>query len=316
MVNRVNNRQRDVLHRWERNPIITLEDIPFPCNTVFNGGVIKFEDKYIMLLRVEGLKGHSVILLAQSLDGYHFTVDDKAAMVPSTEGPFKRYESSGIEDPRMTYLEGTYYIMYTAASPFGARIAIAKTNDFKTYERVGLVSEAGNKDGILFPEKINGDYVRLDRPISKGVGNIWLSYSPDLVHWGKAKPLIEIRGGHWWDSFRIGGSAVPIKTEKGWLEIYHGVKWTHSGPIYRLGAVLMELDDPSKVIGRSDIPILSPREDYERVGDINNVVFSCGAILEDDGEVKVYYGAADTCICVATAHVNTIIDSCIVSTLL
>jgi len=304
-------RQRDVLHRWERNPIITLEDIPFPCNTVFNGGVIKCNGQYMMLLRVEGLRGPSVILLAHSVDGYHFTIDDKPAMVASTQEPFKTYESGGIEDPRITYLEGEYYIVYTAASGLGARIAIAKTNDFQTYERVALASESGNKDGMLFPEKINGEYVRLERPIAHGVGNIWIAYSEDLIHWGKHKPLIEIRGGHWWDCFRVGGSAVPIKTEKGWLEIYHGVKWSASGPIYRLGAVLLDLEDPSKVIARGDIPILSPRERYERVGDISNVVFSCGAILEDDGEVKVYYGAADTCICVGTAMVDEIIESCL-----
>jgi len=309
----VPNSQRDLLHRWERNPIITLEDIPFACNTVFNGGVVKFEGKYIMLIRVEGLKGYSVFLLAHSPDGYHFTVEEKPVMTPSKDPIYEAYEASGIEDPRIILLEGEYYIMYTAVSHYGARIALAKTKDFKTFEKVGLVSEAGNKDGILFPEKINGEYVRLDRPIAQGIGNMWISYSPDLVHWGKARPLIEIRGGHWWDSFRIGGSAVPIKTDRGWLEIYHGVKWTSAGPIYRLGSVLMDLEDPAKVIGRSDFPILSPRENYERIGDVNNVVFSCGAILEDDGQVKVYYGAADTCICVATASLTALIESCLVS---
>ncbi|MFC2140364.1 glycoside hydrolase family 130 protein [Candidatus Auribacterota bacterium] len=302
--------RRDILHRWKRNPLITLEDIPYRCNTVFNAAAAKFNNEYLLLLRVESLQGYSVLVMAYSKDGYHFSVENKSCMFPATEEPFKTYEAQGVEDPRIIFLEDTYYIMYTAYSKYGVRIGLAKTLDFKTFERVALVSEPGNKDGMLFPKKIKGQYVRLDRPKGNKVGNIWISYSPDLIHWGNSKVLITIREGHW-DSHRIGGSVPPLETSRGWLHIYHGVKKTVSGPIYRLGALLLDIEDPSQVIGRSEIPILTPRENYERIGDINNVVFSCGAILEDDGELKVYYGAADTSICLATAHINEILDSCV-----
>ncbi|MFC1809586.1 glycoside hydrolase family 130 protein [Candidatus Omnitrophota bacterium] len=288
---------------------MTLEDIPYRCNTVFNGAVTKFKDEYMMLLRLENLEGHSVVLLAHSKDGYHFAIKDTPCMEPSQVEPFKTFEEKGVEDPRIICLEGTFYIVYTAYSRYGARSALAKTSDFKTFERIALISEPGNKDGLLFPRKINGRYVRLDRPIGEEKGNIWISFSKDLISWGDSEVLTEIRPAQW-DSYRIGGSVPPIETKEGWLEIYHGVKMTSGGPIYRLGVFLMDIDDPRKVIAHGDIPILSPREPYERVGDINNVVFSCGAVVEDDGEVKVYYGAADTCICLAVATLDELIASC------
>ncbi|MFC1650598.1 glycoside hydrolase family 130 protein [Candidatus Latescibacterota bacterium] len=302
------NSGRDLFHRWEENPLIELADIPFRCNTVFNGTSIKYRDEYLILLRVEGQQGYSFFALARSKDGLHFTVDDKPILLPAKEGPFERYEKFGIEDPRATFLEGTFYIMYTAASGHGPRIALARTDDFQTYERIALISEPGNKDGVLFPEKINGLYVRLDRPIGHDVGSIWISYSKDLVNWGNSKVLITPRGGHW-DSYRIGASVPPIRTDYGWLEIYHGVHMTPSGPIYRAGILLLDLEEPSKIISRSDIPSLSPREDYERIGDVGNVVFPCGAIVEDDGEVKLYYGAADTSLCVATTKLEDLLKS-------
>lgn len=300
---------RDVIERWYKNPIITLENVPFPCNTVFNAAATKMGDEYILLLRIEDLAGRSVFALARSDDGYHFSVDPQPVMEPSKEEPFRSYERRGIEDPRITFLEGEYYIMYTAYSRYGARLALCKTKDFKTFDRLGLISEPENKDGCLFPRKINGRYVRLDRPYGGGIGNIWLSYSDDLLHWGDSEVVMTTRGG-FWDSDRIGACAPPIETEHGWLEIYHGVKNTSAGPIYRMGAVLLDLENPSKVLCRSAVPILTPREYYERVGDVGNVVFSCGAILEDGGKLKIYYGAADTCICLGFADVNHLIDRC------
>ena len=300
---------RDVVERWYKNPIITLENVPFPCNTVFNAGCTKFGDQYILLMRVEDMAGRSVFALARSEDGYHFTVDPTPTMEPSTEEPFRSYERRGIEDPRITYCEGAYYIMYTAYSRYGARLALAKTLDFKNYERIALISEPENKDGALFPRKVNGRYARLDRPYGGGTANIWITYSDDLVNWGNSQVVMTTRGG-FWDSDRIGASAPPIETEHGWLEIYHGVKNTSAGPLYRMGAVLLDLNDPAKVLCRCAVPILTPREYYERVGDVGNVVFSCGAILEDDGKVKLYYGAADTCICLGFADVNELIDRC------
>jgi beta-1,4-mannooligosaccharide/beta-1,4-mannosyl-N-acetylglucosamine phosphorylase len=136
---------------------------------------------------------------------------------------------------------------------------------------------------------------------------MWVSYSKNLVDWGRSELLMTPRLGLW-DSFRIGASVPPIKTEHGWLEIYHGVKKTVAGNIYRIGTVLTDLEQPHKVIARCSEPVLSPREDYERIGDVGNVTFACGAVVENSGEIKVYYGAADTCICVATTNFNELIE--------
>ncbi len=301
---------RDVIHRYEQNPLLTIEDIPFPCNTVFNAACTKLNGEYILLLRIEDLTGHSLFALARSKNGYDFEVEDEPVMTPARRGPFADFEKKGIEDPRITRIGDTYYIMYTAVSPYGPMLALAKTKDFVDIERIAIISEPENKDGTLFPEKIAGRYVRMDRPMWGGLGNMWLQYSHDLIHWGDPKILMTIRDDHW-DSWRIGASAQPIKIDHGWLIIYHGVKGASSGPIYRLGAAILDYEDPSNVLCRSAIPILSPREYFERVGDVNNVVFSCGAILEDDNEtLKIYYGASDTCICVGTANVNSLMQFC------
>jgi len=291
---------RDLLHRWEGNPAITVEDVPFRANTVFNGTPMVTENgEILLLLRVEGQQGYSVFALARSKDGLHFEVDPQPVMLPAREGPYAKYESKGIEDPRATFLEGSWYVVYTAAGDWGPRIVLARTENFIDYQRLGIISEPGNKDGLLFPRKISGRYARFDRPIGRGRGSIWVSYSKDLLHWGDHQVVIMPRGG-FWDDYRIGASVPPIETEEGWLEIYHGVKMTSAGPIYRIGTVLLDLEDPSKVIKRSDAPVLSPREYYERIGDVGNVCFACGAVIDDSGKMKIYYGAADTSICVAT----------------
>jgi len=296
----------DLLHRWEGNPAITVKDVPFRANTVFNGTPVVTEDGVYLLLRVEGQQGYSFFALARSSDGLHFTIDEEPVMLPAGEGHFALYEKKGIEDPRITVIDGICYVMYTAVGICGPRIALAKTDDYVNYERIALVSEPGNKDGILFPRKINGRYARLDRPIGAGRGSIWVSYSQNLIDWGDSEVIITPRPGYW-DDFRVGASVTPIETEQGWLEIYHGVKMTSAGPIYRIGVVLLNLDDPSKVIKRGDQPVLSPREEYERIGDVGNVCFACGAVLSDNGDMKIYYGAADTSICIASCTLDQIL---------
>ena len=301
---------QDLVKRFPRNPIITPDDIPFPCNTVFNAGAIKFKNEYILLLRVELLEGKSCFVLARSKDGYNFGIEKEPIMLPSQEGPFAIYEKRGIEDPRITPFEDKFYIFYTAYSRYGPRIALAETRDFKEYKRIALVSQPGNKDAVLFPGKINDLFIRFDRPSTGTKSDMWISYSPNLIYWGNSQVVMEIRPG-FWDSDKIGAGTPPIETEAGWLEIYHGVKGTSGGRIYRLGCALFDLNDPSKLIGRSRIPVISPREPYERTGDVPNVVFTCGAIVEDTREIKIYYGAADTCICIGTCHLNDLIESCL-----
>jgi len=304
---RTRRQGRDLLHRWEGNPAITVEDIPFRANTVFNGTPIATKEGVYLLLRVEGQHGYSFFVLARSTDGLHFAIDEQPVMLPAKEGPFALYETKGIEDPRVTFLDDNCYVVYTAVGDCGPRIALARTTDYVNYERIALISEPGNKDGILFPRKIKGRYARFDRPIGLGKGSMWVSYSPDLVNWGDSEVVIRPHDGYW-DEFRVGASVTPIETDQGWLEIYHGVKMTSAGPIYRIGVVLLDLDDPSTVIKRGEQPVLSPREEYERIGDINNVCFACGAVLCDNGEMKIYYGAADTSICIATCTLNQILE--------
>jgi len=300
----------DLLDRYESNPIIKLEDMPFRCNTVFNGSPVKIGDEYLLLLRVEGLQGYSFFALAKSNDGFNFEVEPEPVMLPAKEGKWAPWESHGIEDPRITEIDGKYYVLYTIVGDYGHFIAIAETDNMRDFRRLGVISGPGNKDGVLFPEKINGLYARLDRPIGNDIGSIWISYSPDLVNWGFSDVVIEPRP-RYWDSYRIGASVPPIPTKFGWLEIYHGVKMTSGGPIYKTGAVLLDRENPALVIGRSLIPLLSPRKDYERVGDVGNVVFACGAVIEGDGDIKMYYGAADTAICVSTGKVDDILSACL-----
>jgi predicted GH43/DUF377 family glycosyl hydrolase len=303
--------RKGIVTKYKGNPIITSHDIPQHCNSVFNAAATKYKNNYLLLLRVEGLEGKSKFFLAKSKDGIHFNILPKPVMQLSHKKPFSEYEKRGIEDPRITWMEedDIYYILYTAYSHHAPRLAIAKTRDFHTFERIALISEPENKDAALLPKKINGYYARYDRPITSEGLDMWISYSPDLIYWGEAKFVMETRPGYW-DCSRIGVGPPPFETEKGWLQIYHGAKSTSSGAIYRLGCAMFDLKDPSKLIARSEIPILFPVQEYERTGDIPNVIFSCGAILEDNGEVKIYYGAADTCICLATASLNDLINNC------
>ncbi len=296
--------------RFPRNPILTKDDIPYPCNTVFNAAACKFEDKYLLILRVEDLKGHSHLTLATSADGYHFEVQPNPWVTPSPETPFEFYERYGIEDPRVTRIDDTYYITYTAYGPPGPRVAIGKTRDFKSFERVCLATEVDNKDAVLFPEKIGGYYVMINRPSGMGGtrGSMWITYSPDLVFWGRSRVLLSPKPG--WGGHKVGVCTPPLKTEEGWLVLYHGIRETAAGRLYRIGAMLLDLKNPEVILGYCPHFIFGPEEPYERTGDVPNVVFPCGWILEPDGTVKMYYGAADTCIGIAEARLEDLIHVC------
>lgn len=301
----------NVVKRYKNNPIVTRDDVPYPVATVHNAGVTKYKGKYIMIFRSHLHNGRSILGFAESDDGFHFKVSDKPFMIPSDSGIFKEYEEYGVEDPRITYIEGEYLITYSAYSRYGVRIGLAKTEDFKKIERVSLITEADYRNVVIFPEKINGLYVRLDRPHSEiSPWSIWISYSPDLRFWGESKLIIRPVQYHW-DQMKIGPGSPPIKTKDGWLSIYHGVFPTMDGSVYRLGVALHDLQDPSKVIGVSDNWILQPEETYEVTGYVHNVVFSCGAVPEDDGTVKIYWGGADTVMCVGTAVIKELVDLCI-----
>ena len=295
--------------RYAGNPIIRREDMPYPCNTVFNAAACKCGDEYILLLRVEDLRGHSHFTLARSRDGYRFVIDNRPWVEPADDPEFGPYEELGIEDPRITPMDDAFYIAYTAFSRHGPRVAIGRTRDFREFERIALATEVPNKDAVLFPQKIRGRYAMLDRPGGyHGVpGAIWIQYSPDLRHWGDARVVLGPEPG--WGSTKLGVSTPPVRTERGWLVLYHGVRSTGAGTLYRVGAMLLDLEHPERVLGYASHFIFGPEEIYERTGDVPNVVFPCGLIVEPDGRVKMYYGAADTCIGVAEARLEDLLRS-------
>lgn len=215
-------------------------------------------------------------------------------------------EAFGIEDCRVTLLEGTYYLTYTAVSEQGVGVGMRKTKDWKHFESEGMIIPPHNKDCAIFEEKINGKFYALHRPSSVDIGGnyIWIAESPDGIHWGKHKCIITTRKGSW-DSARVGGGAAPIKTEKGWLEIYHGANAAHQ---YCLGAFLLDLSDPSIVIARSEKPIMIPAATYELSGFFGHVVFTNGHVVKGD-ELTIYYGAADEFVCGAKFSIAEILNS-------
>ena len=301
---------RPLVKRYEGNPILTRHDVPYPVETVHNAGATKFEGRYILLFRSHLRNGRSIIGIARSDDGYNFLVDSKPFMVPSTEGVFSRFEEYGVEDPRICSIEGVYYITYSAYSRFGVRIALARTHDFKSVERISVISEPDMRNVVIFPETFNGRYARLDRPHSEiNPWSIWLSWSPDLVHWGESEPVINPVTYHW-DQMKIGPGATPVRTSDGWLNIFHGVFPTMDGSVYRLGVALHDIASPATVLGVADNWIVSPEDSWELTGYVHNVVFSCGAIAEDDGTLKIYWGAADTVMCVGTARIADLVQLC------
>jgi predicted GH43/DUF377 family glycosyl hydrolase len=297
--------------RYEGNPILTKDDIPYPVETVHNAGVVKHRGRYIMLFRSHLDTGRSIIGLAESGDGFHFTPRPQPFMTPTGEPPFAEYEEYGVEDPRITLLDGAYYITYSAYSRHGVRIGLARTRDFESVERVSLITQADYRNTVLFPEKIDGRYVRLDRPHSEiSPWSIWISYSPDLRHWGDSRVVMKPVKYHW-DEMKIGPGAPPIKTSRGWLSIYHGVFPTMGGAVYRLGVALHQLDDPARIVGVCDRWILQPEDPWELVGYVHNIVFTCGAVPEPDGTLKLYWGGADKVMCAGTAIIDELADACL-----
>ena len=300
-----------LINRYKNNPILTKDDVPYPVATVHNAAVVKHKGKYIMIFRSHKLNGRSILGMAESDDGYNFKVNDKPFMIPATEGVFEEYEAYGLEDPRIVFIDGEYIITYSAYSKHGVRIGLAKTKDFKSIERFSLITESDYRNVVIFPEKIRGLYVRLDRPHSEiSPWSIWISYSPDLKYWGESQLIMKPLQYHW-DEMKIGPGAPPIKTSRGWLSIYHGVFPTMDGSVYRLGVALHDLEDPSKIIAIGDEWILQPEEVYEITGYVHNVVFTCGAVPEDDGSVKIYWGGADKVMCVGVAILDDLVDHCL-----
>ncbi len=265
-----------------------------------------FEDIDSRVFRYQGqtyLTSISHLRIARSHDGRRFTIDPVPAIRPETP-----YEEFGVEDPRITRIGEKFYINYTAVSRRGITTALAVTDDFREFRRLGIIFAPENRDVTIFPERIDGRYICYHRPSAGIIGDsaIWLARSDDLLHWGNHAWVCGPRKAGGWDSLKIGGGAVPIKTDRGWLAIYHGVDAEQR---YGLGAFLADLHNPEMVLARSSQPILEPKEPYERTGFFGQVVFTCGAIADPDGRVIIYYGAADECIAAAETTVNDLLAS-------
>jgi predicted GH43/DUF377 family glycosyl hydrolase len=264
-----------------------------------------------MLFRSHLRNGRSVIGSAYSENGFSFTVHPEPFLVPAREGIFAEYEEFGVEDLRICPIDGEYLLTYSAYSKHGVRIALARTRDFKRVDRLSLITQADTRNFAVFPEKIDGHYICLNRPHSKiSPWSIWISYSPDLIYWGRSKIIMKPVPYHW-DEMKIGPGATPIKTDQGWLNIYHGVFKTMDGSVYRLGVALHDLGDPSKILGVSDDWILQPEDPWELTGYVHNVVFTCGAVAEDDGTIKLYWGGADTVMCAGTVDIDDLVRMCL-----
>jgi len=303
--------QEPIIKRCEKNPILTKKDVPYPVETVHNAAIIKYQGRYIMLFRSHLRNGRSIIGIAESNDGLSFIVKPKPFLVPATEAIFAEYEEFGVEDPRITQLDDRCLITYSAYSRHGVRVALAQTDDFEHVKRMAFITQADSRNVVIFPQKFDSLYVRLDRPHTEiSPWSIWISYSPDLVHWGNSRIVMKPLQYHW-DEMKIGPGAPPIRTEYGWLNIFHGVFKTMDGSIYRLGVALHKLDDPSQIIGVSDDWILEPEDPWEVTGYVHNVVFTCGAVPEDDDTIKIYWGGADTVVCAGIAYIKDLVDLCI-----
>lgn len=301
----------ELIRRYSGNPILTKADIPYPVETVHNAAVVKYNDQYIMLFRSHLRTGRSIIGLARSPDGFDFRADPQPFLTPTRSGPFAEYEEFGVEDPRVTKIDDDFLITYSAYSRNGVRIALARTKDFVSLKKVSLITQADYRNVVIFPQKFNGLYARLDRPHSEiSPWSIWVTYSPDLIFWGESKLVMKPEPYHW-DEMKIGPGAPPIETSKGWLSIYHGVFETMGGAVYRLGVALHDLTDPSRIVAVGDSWVLQPEAQWEVTGYVHNVVFTCGAVPEPDGTVKIYWGGADSVMCAGEANINELVEHCL-----
>lgn len=300
---------KTVFERHQENPLLTPMDLPFPAAAVLNPGATEQNGEVVLLLRVEDHAGYSNIYIARSRDGITNWQVEPQPFLRYGQSQW-RYEQWGCEDPRVVYLveEKRWYITYTAYSPAGAAVALASSDDLVTAERIGLIFAPNNKDAALFPQRFKGRWAVLHRPDAGGIEHIWSAYSPDLIHWGEPHCVLPEGGGAAWDGVKVGAGPPPILTEHGWLLIYHGVKGYGGRLIYRTGLAMLDKDRPHKLIARSPDWVFQAEAPYEQSGLVPNVVFPTGVLLRGD-ELWVYYGAADTYVCLATAKLKDVLGT-------
>ena len=296
--------------RSDANPILTAADVPYPANSVFNPGAARVGDETVLLVRVEDLRGISQLHVARSVDG---VTDWRFDPEPLLRSDVDRdpEETWGCEDPRLTWLpeRQEWAIAYTAYSRRGPLVSLAVSPDFRSVQRLGPALPPENKDAALFPRRFDGRWAMIHRPSPlRGGAHMWISFSPDLRHWGDHSLLLEARDGAWWDAGKIGLGPPPLETADGWLVLYHGVHQTSDGPIYRAGLALLDLADPRTVLRRTDEWVFGPVEPYEITGDVGRVVFPCGWTVDEGADrLQLYYGAADSVVATARARLSEIL---------
>ena len=310
----MSNEHPQLFHRHKANPILSAADWPYPVNSVLNPGATLLKDGTTLLLcRVEDRRGHSHLCAARSSNGVDgWQIDSQPTLSPDPEN-FPE-ELWGIEDPRITYVPelNKYAIVYTAFTSSGPGVALALTEDFHHFERYGMIMPPEDKDAALFPHRIGGSWVLIHRPVSHPGAHMWISYSPDLRHWGSHKLMLEARRGAWWDANKIGLSPPPIETPQGWLVIYHGVHDSVNGYVYCACVALLDLENPQKEIARLPYPLFKPDQEWEIKGEVNNVCFPTGAVILED-TIYIYYGAADRQIACATVSLSGLLDELILN---
>lgn len=307
----MSNTHPELLQRHKLNPILTTANWPYPINSVFNPGATLLADGTTLLLcRVEDRRGQSHLCAARSVNGIDgWRIDAVPTLIP--DPILYPEEIWGIEDPRITFVPELklYVVVYTAFTREGPGVALATTEDFQAFKRYGVIMPPEDKDATLLPHRIDGRWALIHRPVSSPRAHMWISFSPDLIHWGNHKLMMEARRGGWWDANKIGLSPPPIETPKGWLVMYHGVRQTAAGAIYRLGLALFDLKSPDRCLKRGSQWMFGPEEPYELHGDVGNVVFPCGyTILPDGDTLHVYYGAADSSIALAVGSIKDMLD--------
>jgi beta-1,4-mannooligosaccharide/beta-1,4-mannosyl-N-acetylglucosamine phosphorylase len=283
---------RDTVWRYSGNPIIKRDLLP-TSNSIFNSAVVPFGDGYAGVFRCDDRRREMLLHSGRSADGIHWDIEPAPIRFICDEEELGEFIYG--YDPRVCWLEDRYYVTWCNCY-HGPTIGIAHTYDFKQFYRLENAFLPFNRNGVLFPRKINGDYMMLSRPSDNGhtaFGDIFVSSSPDLIYWGRHRHVMSPRG--WWQSTKIGAGPTPIETAEGWLLIYHGVLTSCNGYVYSFGAALLDLEKPWKVLYRTEPYLLSPQMSYECMGDVPNVVFPCAALCDaDTGRIAIYYGAADT----------------------
>ena len=298
---------KDVVWRYSANPIVQRDAIPC-SNSIFNSAVVPFNGEYAGVFRCDDKRREMRIHSAHSKDGIHWDIDHEPfTLVNPIEGEVGPFIYG--YDPRCCEIDGEHIVTWCNCY-HGPTIGVATTKDFKTYTQKENAFLPFNRNGVMFPRKINGNYAMLSRPSDTGhtpFGDIFYSESPDLVYWGKHRHVMGTKGG--WQSTKIGAGPIPIETDEGWLLFYHGVLTSCNGFVYSFGAALLDLEQPWKVLYRTEPYLLSPQKLYEQVGDVPNVAFPCAALADaDTGRIAIYYGGADTVICMAFCEVNEVID--------